>query len=219
MEGIKNFLFDLDGTISDPRQGITESVQYSLRMLGIDVPDAGSLTPFIGPPLVESYMNYYNFDREKALRAIGYYREYFEEKGIFENIVYKGIPELLFRLSDRGMNLFVLTFKPTVYSARIIGHFGLARCFRSIEGTDMSERVTSKVELIAGALEKFGLDKKETVMTGDRRHDIEGARGCGVTAVAAGYGYGSREELMAAGPDYYVPNVSGLASLLEGGLG
>ena len=185
--------------------------------MGIEVADAGSLTPFIGPPLIESYMKYYGFNRGKALEAAAYYREFFSARGIFENIIYDGIPELLRDLKADGRQLFIVTFKPTEFSERIAVHFGINGYFTSIVGTDMSERVTSKVELIDGAVARFALNRNETVMIGDREHDISGAKGSGIASIAAGYGYGSKKELMAAGPDYFAADIGELRGFLLGG--
>ena len=135
-----HILFDLDGTLTDPMVGITKSVQHALSSYGIQEPDLRALCPFIGPPLKESFMKYYGFSQEKAQEAIGRYREYFADKGIFENRVYEGIPQMLDRLKDRGCRLFVATSKPEAFAVRILKHFRLDRYFDQVYGASMDER-------------------------------------------------------------------------------
>ena len=135
----KYIFFDLDGTLTDSAEGITNSVEYALNHYGISVQDKSSLNVFVGPPLVDSFMKYYGFDHEKARKSVGIYREYFETKGMFENAVYPGIPELLGSLKKEGYKLYVATSKPEQYSVKIIEHFGLAEYFEMIGGADMGE--------------------------------------------------------------------------------
>ncbi len=148
-----HILFDLDGTLTDPMVGITKSVQHALSSYGIQEPDLRALCPFIGPPLKESFMKYYGFSQEKAQEAIGRYREYFADKGIFENRVYEGIPQMLDRLKDRGCRLFVATSKPEAFAVRILKHFRLDRYFDQVYGASMDERLVRKGDVIAYALE------------------------------------------------------------------
>lgn len=214
MMTIRNVLFDLDGTLTDPKVGITRSVQYSLAKLGIEEADAEQLTAFIGPPLWESYEKYYGFDEAKANSAVSFYREYFSREGIFENSLYDGIEALLSRLNERGLRLFIATSKPTVFSTRIAEHFGIAKHFESIEGSELDGRLSNKAELIAHILEKRGLEGEETIMVGDREHDIRGAKANGLESAGVGYGYGSREELEKAGATYFAGTVAELEGLL-----
>ena len=195
-------LFDLDGTLTDPRIGITGSVAYALAKFGISVDDPHrTLTPFIGPPLLESFEKYYGFSRDEARRALAYYREYFAPTGIFENTVYPGIPEALQELRATGRRLCVATSKPEVYARRILEHFSLDSCFDAVCGATLDETRVRKADVIAYALETLGTEPDAAVMVGDRLHDIEGAHACGLPALGVTYGYGSRNELTAAGAD------------------
>ncbi len=214
MNSMENVLFDLDGTLTDPKLGITSAVRYSLQRLGVDAPSAEELTVFIGPPLWASYKKYFGFDEEKANEAVTLYREYFAERGLFENELYAGIPELLAALRERGLRLFVATSKPSVYARRITDHFCLTEFFQSVEGSELDGRRSDKAELIAHVIASFGLDKRWTVMVGDREHDIIGAVKNGIKSIGVGYGYGSREELEAAGANSYVASVEELRDML-----
>ena len=208
-------LFDLDGTLTDPKPGITKSVQYALRRLDIRADDLEQLTPFIGPPLVESFMRYYALDARTAQRALGYYREYFAETGIFENAVYPGIVDLLAWQREQGRTLAVATSKPAVYAERIISHFHLADYFTLVAGSELDGSRAAKAEVIAYALDALPVAGRVTcVMVGDRMHDVIGARENGVASVAVAYGYGSLEELRAAGPTHLVRTVEELGGVL-----
>lgn len=196
----KYLLFDLDGTLTDSMEGITNSVMYALRYYGIEENDREKLRPFVGPPLKESFMKYYGFDEKKAEEAVWKYREYFEKQGMLENEVYAGIPELLGRLKNAGRKLFVATAKPTVYTKQILAHFDLAKYFEDVQGTTLDGTRTKKDEVIRYVLEVNGItDTKQAVMIGDREHDILGGRACGLDTIGVLYGYGSRQELEAAG--------------------
>lgn len=195
----KNILFDLDGTLTDPGIGITNSVMYALKKFGIEPPPREELFPFIGPPLSDSFMRYYGMDEEKATLAISYYREYFSDIGIFENEVYKGIPETLAALKEAGFHLAVATSKPEQFAKRIVDHFDLKQYFEFTAGSLMNETRVMKHEVIAYALETGGFLPEETIMIGDRKHDVEGARKNNLPCIGVLFGYGSREELLNAG--------------------
>ena len=194
-------LFDLDGTLTDPKEGITKSVAHSLKFFGIEVEDLDSLKKFIGPPLIDSYMRYYGFSREQAVLAVEYYREYYAVTGIFENRVYDGVETMLQTLKDLGKVCVLATSKPEHYAVQILEHFGLSRYFSCVAGATMDEKRTNKADVIAYALERVGNIGK-TVMVGDRHHDVEGAKAHGLPCIGVLYGYGSREELETAGADY-----------------
>ena len=209
-----HILFDLDGTLTDPMVGITKSVQHALSSYGIQEPDLRALCPFIGPPLKESFMKYYGFSQEKAQEAIGRYREYFADKGIFENRVYEGIPQMLDRLKDRGCRLFVATSKPEVQALRVLEHFELAGYFEHICGAPLgNEDGARKADVVRRAL-GYAEDASSVVMVGDRRHDVEGARENGIPCIGVLYGYGSREELAVAGASFITEDLVGLKKLL-----
>ncbi len=208
-------LFDLDGTLTDPAEGITKSVQYALKHFGIEEDDLEKLQPFIGPPLMESFMDFYGFSEEQAREAVTYYREYFRPQGIFENEVYKGIPELLEKLTDAGKTLILATSKPVVFAEQILEHFDLRQYFEFIGGSDIEQTRAKKTEILQYILEECQLvDLTELVMVGDRKHDILGAKQFGIDTVGVLYGYGSEEELKEAGADVLVDSVRELGEYL-----
>ncbi len=209
-------LFDLDGTLTDPKMGITKSVQYALRAYGIDEPDLDKLCPFIGPPLMDGFQEFYGFSPEKAREAVEKYREYFAVTGIFENEVYEGIPQMLEELNRAGFTLAVATSKPEQFAERILEHFDLAKYFKVTGGADMSETRVKKGDVIAYTLDRLGTDAEETpvMMVGDRMHDVYGAKENHLPCVGVLFGYGSREELSEAGPEYLAESVENLQKVL-----
>ena len=198
-----NILFDLDGTLTDPREGITRSVQYALSKLGIDEPDLVALEHFIGPPLLQCFMSSYDLDEATGWQAVNHYRERFKVTGLYENRVFDGIEPLLGALVEQGRTLYIATSKPTVFAEEIARHFGFARYFKRIYGSELDGTRTNKVELLAHLLESEGLAPDSALMIGDRKHDLIGARSNGLHAAAVGYGFGSREELAGEAPAYH----------------
>ena len=215
MERIKNVLFDLDGTLTDPAEGITNALMHAQRRLGRAVSPREDLFVFIGPPLIETFMSEWGLSREESEQALVYYREHFGTKGLFENVPYAGIGDCLARLKEAGLRLFVATSKPEPLSLRILEHFDLIKYFEAVAGSTMDEQRTKKGEVIAYALETYGLDPAETVMVGDRKHDVIGARENGVPCVGVLYGYGSRTELMEAGAAALAADLGELSKLLK----
>lgn len=215
-------LFDLDGTLTDPKVGITTCVQYALASFGIEEPNLDNLIPFIGPPLKESFMEFYEFDDEKAEAAVAKYRERFQDTGIFENRIYDGIPEMIRKLKGNHKKLAVASSKPTVFVERILEHFEIRKYFDVVVGSELDGTRTDKAEVIEEALTRLygeaaeDLDKKKrnTVMIGDRKYDVAGAKAQGVVSVAVSYGYGRMDELKIAKPDYIVRSVEELEKLL-----
>ena len=197
-----NVLFDLDGTLTDPREGITRSIQYGLSKMGIDEPDLTQLEHFIGPPLLQAFMATYGFDEAKAWEAMGFYRERFAVTGLYENEVFEGVTPLLETLVAQGRQLFIATSKPQVYAREIARHFDFARHFKVIYGRELDGTRTNKVELIRHLMAEQGLNPAHTLMIGDRKHDLIGARDNGLDAAAVGYGFGSLEELNSFAPEY-----------------
>ena len=196
-------LFDLDGTLTDPGMGITNSVAYALKKLQIAVPDRTELYKFIGPPLQTSFREFFGFAEEQCAQAIAYYREYFSETGIFENEVYAGIPELLQKLKADGHTLIVATSKPETFTNRILEHFDLAKYFDFVAGATMDNTRSAKADVIRHALTQMHLtDLNAIVMIGDRKHDIIGAKENGIDSIGVLYGYGSRDELIQSGATY-----------------
>ena len=199
----QNILFDLDGTLTDPRLGITRSIQFALAKLGIDEPDITRLEHFIGPPLLQAFMQFYDMDEARAWEAVGFYRERFKVTGLYENQVFDGVPELLETLSGQGRTLYIATSKPWMFAREIARHFDFAKYFKVIYGSELDGTRTDKVELIAHLLEQEGLDPKQTLMIGDRKHDLIGGLRNGLDVAAVGYGFGSHEELTAQSPTYH----------------
>ncbi len=201
--GYRYCLFDLDGTLTDPGIGITNSVMYALEKFGIHVSDRAELFSFIGPPLGESFRRQFGFSEEQAQKAVEYYREYFRPKGIFENSVYEGIPELLKKLRENHITVALATSKPYEFAVRILEHFELKQYFDYIGGATMDGRISKKADVIAHLLDEVGnVDKAEVLMIGDRAQDVEGARANGLHSAGVLWGYGSAEELQGAGADY-----------------
>lgn len=214
----KYLLFDLDGTLTDPKTGICTCVQYALSSFGIDEPDIEKLTPFIGPPLKDSFMEFYDMDEGQAEAAVEKYRERFQDTGIFENQVYEGIPGMLEKLNSKGFYLAVASSKPTVFVERILEHFHIKKYFKVIVGSELDGTRVNKDEVVAEALRQlFGenpVEKENVYMIGDRRFDVEGARIIGVESVGVAYGYGDMEELRGAKADYIVRSVEELQEFL-----
>ncbi|MBR1931246.1 MAG: HAD hydrolase-like protein [Lachnospiraceae bacterium] len=229
---MKNYLlFDLDGTLTDPKNGITTCVQYALRSFGIEESDLDKLEPFIGPPLTDSFIQFYGMSGEDAALAVAKYRERFQDIGIFENEVYRGIPGMLKKLRTEGFHLAVASSKPTVYVKRILEHFHIAEYFEVVMGSELDGSRAKKAEVVEEALrqlfrkreasgkteideEAFEQFKESVYMIGDTKFDVEGARACGVESVGVAYGYGGMEELMGAHADYIVRSVEELQSFL-----
>lgn len=211
----QSVLFDLDGTLTDPGTGITNSVAYALEQFGISVTDRTVLYKFIGPPLHESFEKFYGFSKADALAAVDCYREYYHDKGIYENILYKGIEDLLQTLSDHGKKLFVATSKPEPYAIRILEHFHIRKYFTFTAGASMDSTRCAKADVIARALEKGRIsDPASAIMIGDRQYDIAGAKQTAMASMGVLYGYGSREELESAGADFIAETVPDIARFL-----
>lgn len=212
----KYILFDLDGTLTDPEEGILNSVVYALNKFDIKVEDKFSLRPFIGPPLNESFTKYYGFDDEKAKLAVEYYREYFGEIGLFENKVFPGAAELLETLKSLNKTVMLATSKPEIYTFKILEKFDLIKYFDVIAGATLDYSRVKKADVIKYALSKIeGIDLNSTIMVGDREHDVIGAKANGIKAVGVTFGYGSREELESHGADYVVDDIKSLTDLLK----
>lgn len=219
----RKILFDLDGTLTDPKIGITKSVQHALKHYGIEV-EADQLTNFIGPPLIDSFMQFYGFSLEQAREAVDVYRERFAPIGKFENEVYPGIPEMLRSLKEQGAVLAVASSKPELFVEQILEHFELAQYFDVVVGSLMNETRTAKEEVVEEALRQLeekaskdaaiGQSPKNTAMVGDRKFDIIGAKAHGLTAVGVSFGYAEPGELEAEEPDFIADTVEDLRKYL-----
>ncbi len=219
----KYILFDLDGTLTDPKEGITKSVAYALKYYGIPVEDLDTLCKFIGPPLTDSFENYYGFDKEQAIEAVEKYREYFKPYGVYENKVYDGVDNLLCRLKESGKVIVLATSKPTVFAKVILEHFGLMKYFDIVVGSELDGSRVTKGDVVAYALEQLSakvakdgmvFDKSEAVMVGDREHDIIGAKQNGLESIGVLYGYGCVEEFEEYGAEQVAVSVEELLGWL-----
>ena len=208
--------FDLDGTLTDPALGITNSLMYALDKFGVHVENREELYQFIGPPLVDKMMEVYGFSKGKAEQGLAYYREYFGVKGIFENTVYDGIPEMLKELQESGYRLALATSKPEMFAKQILDHVELTKYFCFVGGSDMEGTRASKDAVIKYVLASLDIaEPSKCIMVGDREHDVIGAEKCGIDCVGVLFGYGSREELENAGASYIVETVTELGRLLR----
>ncbi len=210
----KNILFDLDGTLTDSAEGVTKSVQFALKKFGIDS-SPEELKSFIGPPLRQSFQDHYGFSQAQALQAVNYYRDYFRRKGIFQNMLYPSVTEMLAELTAAGARLYVATSKPTIFAEEVLENFKIKYFFSVIAGSNLDGTRVEKSEVIAYTLKRIkDLNRPETVMVGDRKHDIEGAHTCRIASVAVAYGYGSLIELEAAKPDHVIYSTKELTGFL-----
>lgn len=214
-------LFDLDGTLTDPKIGITSSVQYALRAFGIDEPDLDKLEPFIGPPLADSFMEFYGFTPEQTRLAIEKYHERFDNQGIYENELYEGMDSLLSSLKEGGKTLAIASSKPTSLVIRVLEYFHIKKYFDYIVGSELDGTRSKKEEVVEEALRLMApaplsaWERRERiVMVGDRKFDIEGAKLFGLTSVGVSFGYAPAGELETAGADYIVDTVSELGEIL-----
>ncbi len=214
LQEMMNLLFDLDGTLTDPYQGITRCISHALLALNRPPPPQENLKWCIGPPLKNSFTKLLASEDEKlAEEALSIYRERFGSVGLFENELYEGIPDALRALQEKGHLLYVATSKPTVYAKQIIEHFSLQRYFRTIHGSDLDGTRSDKTELISHILLREGITSSETLMVGDREHDMIGAKTNGVCGVGVLWGYGSRDELEASGAHACIRHPSELTTL------
>lgn len=212
---MKTVLFDLDGTLTDPALGITNSVSYALKHYGIEE-EYQNLLRFIGPPLIDSFRDYYGFDQVQAEEAVVYYREYFSDKGLFENVVYPGIEELLQQLRKEGYILAVATSKPEVFANKILDHFNLSQYFTKICGATMDSSRSKKGDVIAYALKQLEVtESNSTIMVGDRQHDIVGAHQNQLKAIGVLYGYGDLAEMKEYQADFIARDIKELNEILH----
>lgn len=212
---IENILFDLDGTLTDPGIGITNSVKYALELRNIAVNSREELYRFIGPPLLNSYMEYYGLTEEDARQAITDFRVYFEKAGIFENEIYEGIPEMLRALTDSGRRVYLATSKPERYARQILDHFDLTKYFTFICGNTMAEDRHRKEDVIAYIREQCPEVRGDnSAMVGDRVYDIAGGAAHGMRTVGVTFGYAAEGELEGSGATALAHTVEELQQVL-----
>ena len=212
----ETILFDLDGTLTDSKEGIVRAVRFALTRMGIPHEPWHNFDSFVGPPLLDSLRGRFGLCDAHAREAVAAYREYYSEIGIFENAVYPGIPEMLGELQSAGKRLVLATAKPTPYAEVILKHFGLDPFFSLVVGANLDGTRLHKEEVIREALAQLPPEaRRRVVMVGDREHDVLGARACGMECIAVTYGYGTEEELRAAAPKWTVRTVEELSELLK----
>jgi phosphoglycolate phosphatase len=213
ISGLRNIIFDLDGTLTNPIEGIFNSLHYSLKLMHFN--DIPSVLPpeFVGPPLQHSFKNIFGMNERETEQAVIYFREYYGNWGLYENKPYDGIEELLEELSKNGKKLYVATSKLKKYAWEVIRHFEFDKYIEDLEGADYAGN-HSKSGLILSIMQKYRLKPEETLMIGDTLYDIEGAHEAGIKCIAVGYGFNSREILEAANPEIYVEDIEALTELL-----
>lgn len=214
-------LFDLDGTLTDPREGITRSVQYALKHFGIEEENLDKLEPFIGPPLIDSFMEFYGFDEAKAREAVEVYRERFAPIGVFENELIPGTQKMLHHAREKGIHLAVASSKPLCFVQQILHHFKIDSYFEVVIGSELDGSGCSKEEVVDKALTGLGvvsMDEESRhrccAMIGDRKFDIQGAKAHGLTGIGVNFGYAMEGELKEAGAEYIVDTMEELEKLL-----
>jgi phosphoglycolate phosphatase len=211
----QNIFFDLDGTLTDPKSGITKSVAYALNAFGIKVTNLDSLTKFIGPSLKDSLMKYYDFTETDAIKGIKKYREYYGTKGMYDNQVIPGVIDLLQTLKQQHKKIYLATAKPTPFAIKIMDHFKLTQYFTAIFGSNLDGSRAQKSEVLTYGLQQTKIKPTDqTVMVGDRAYDMAGAKQNQLTAIGVLYGYGSQKELVLAGADKLVANPAELKAVL-----
>lgn len=219
MKTYRVVLFDLDGTLADPKIGITKSLQYALRKMELPARTADELVSFIGPPLHVSFTEQFGLDEQGVEKAVSFYRERFKTKGLYENVIYPAIPELLAELKANGIVLAVATSKPTEYAMQILQHFGILHFFDYVVGSNLDGTRSAKTEVIEELLRLLPkCPPQAIVMVGDRKHDLIGANNTGIDSVGVLYGFGSLEELCKEHPTFLANDIEQLQEILLGTL-
>ena len=212
---VKYVFFDLDGTITDSREGIINGFVHALEHFGIKVEDRKYLERFIGPSLAESFRNEYGFNEEQVIQAIAKYREYYSVIGLKESILYDGIKELIIELTKNNKTVILATAKPQVFSEKILENYGIKQYFKFVSGATLDGSRGKKGDIIRYAIENIGpVNIDECIMIGDRYHDIQGAKENNMKSIGVTYGFGSEEELKEAGADYIAHNAEELRNIL-----
>ncbi len=214
IKNIENILFDLDGTLTDSKKGIINSLLFALNKLHIEEPSINELDSFIGPPLRQSFKKRYNLSDDVTDKAVNYYREYYSEKGIFENELYAGIAELIKTLYDKKFKLFVATSKPTNFAEKVLIYFNLKNYLTGFLGTASDNAQIDKTEIISRLVSGYSLNPINSVMIGDREHDIISGKNNNMKTIAVSYGYGTYKELLLQNPDFIVSTCDELKLLL-----
>lgn len=210
-----NILFDLDGTLTEPKEGILNSVRFALGKLGVNENEVGDLMKFIGPPLHASFRDFCGLSGEKVEDGVRYFREYYAEKGINENEIFPGVTEMLEELQKAGVDMFVATSKPTVFAVKVLEQFKIDKYFQYVKGSNLNGTESGKPEIISHIIEKFKLKKDKTIMIGDRFYDINGAKENGIHSIGVTFGYGSETELKEVGATYVCKSVKEINKIIK----
>jgi phosphoglycolate phosphatase len=212
----KSILFDMDGTLIDPSEGIFDSLRYALQQLEVPPPPAEMFPAFIGPPLREIFGRLLNTREADTLeQAVALYRRRYTSSGLFQCVVYEGIFDLLGHLTGRGYDLYVATIKPDPYARKILAHTGLAPFLRAIHGSDLAGSLDEKDILVKGVLDDHGLSPAESVMVGDRYMDVDAAKANGLVSIGVTYGFGTREEILDAGADHLADSPGAIVEIVD----
>ena len=216
MKDYQYILFDLDGTLTDSFLGISNSVKHALKKSGREIPSDMELRKFVGPSLHYSFTVFCGMTDEEARQAIAYYREVYTVTGLFESEVYDGIEDTLKALKEAGKELLVATSKPEHYARKIVEHFGLMKYFDFVAGASLDKSRSEKEQVIAYALEEYGItDKSKVLMVGDRKHDVEGAKINDLDCMGVLFGFGDRAELETAGAKYIAETAKDILMILQ----
>ena len=207
-------IFDLDGTIMDSEEGIVRSVEYALDKMGVTEYDRQTNLRFIGPPLVDSFMEYYSMSEEDALRAVDFYRERYSVTGIYEARMYDGVRELLARLKEQGVKLYIGSSKPEKYVRMILEKQGILDLFDYVAGATFDESRNNKEQVLTYLFEQVEIDKKSAVMIGDRYHDIDGAHYVKIPCIAVLYGFGNEAEFKKHGAEYIAADTDEILKII-----
>ncbi|MDP3915235.1 MAG: HAD hydrolase-like protein [Bacteroidota bacterium] len=217
MPQFTHILFDLDGTLTNPRLGIGNSLKYALRQMQIDGYSSEILERFVGPPLQDGFKNLFGLNERNTNLAVEHFRTYFGEKGLYENEPYSGITELLEELYLSGKHIYVVTSKLEKYAKMIVRHFEFDRYINDLQGAETTGKHSGKGQLIAELMDRNRIRPSSSVaMIGDTHYDLIGAKENEISAIAVGYGFGTPDSLNACNPDYMVESVDELAELLLG---
>ncbi len=212
---MKAILFDLDGTLIDSSEGITRSAQYALAHYGIDEPDLKKIYFFIGPPLMNTFMNHYGFSKEKAVEAVAVYRERYQDTGIFECSLYPGVKECIEELKNRGYMIGMASSKPEESCKRILEHFGILELFDDVVGATLDGKIDTKEEVLNEVMRRWSdIPREEMCLIGDTMFDIEGANKVGVPSIAVSFGFGDVDEMLKAGAKTVVDDLRKLPDVL-----
>lgn len=217
MNRYPHVVFDLDGTLSDPREGIFNAYQYTATRMGLEIPPAGQLNALIGPPLQKGFMDVFGLSGDRLMEGVKHFREYYGEKGLYENKLYEGIPGLLEELTRNGVVAYVATSKYELFAKQVLEYFGIHTFFSDVAGADYNGVQASKVGLVLQLLQRNGInDPDSVVIVGDTRYDIETAAELEIDSIGVCYGFSSAEEIEKLNPDYIAFNVAELRRILAG---